>query len=779
MSATEIGSRQQASRLRIGAEIVEIEPRSVIPGRERWHVSSLRGRPGLGSAVEGRLRQQPGVESVRINSRLGSILIVYAPESLDRAIVELMERALESATARPDPRPGDEPARPPAGADRAASRSRWGAGAAVAVGLAAGAASAPMTVWPALLAGGATVAVLRHFGRQSRRSRAAGLAPDRDRRHPARRLLGVNATLRRRVALAGACSVGGKVLDIAPPLFMGWSIAILTTGPIPLLTAIGIAGAAGQVLFVAVAGGLLWTSEAALEYAAGLSWRGIAQDVQHDLHVHGYRHVQELDFEVLDEEHVGRLATILTEDVTQVRLFLNTGTHDLIQLATNLAVIGPLFYLVAPSIAWVAILPVPVLAWISFRYIDDTSAGYADTRRKASAVSSQLVTNLGGIVAIKSFTTEQYEVERIRRLSLSHKESSGATDRKAAALTPSIRVTAVAGWMGVMVAGGTEVLRGRLLPGTYATMINLTQRFLWPIILLGKTVDDYQRAMAATERVLDLIDTPVSPPRSWQTLDLARVEGDVVFDHVAFAYRGRPPALRDLSLRMEPGKTIGIVGSTGAGKTTIIKLLLRFYEVDAGRILLDGVDIRHFDPSDVRRAISLVSQDVFLFEGSIRENIAYGSFDATDAEVVAAARTAEIHDFVESLPDGYGTVVGERGVKLSGGQRQRISVARAILKGSPILILDEATSAVDNETEAAIQHALRRVAVGRTTIIVAHRLSTIRHADRIYVLGDGGVVEQGTHQQLIHRRGVYASMWAVQSGLSARGDRPPEGRLDE
>ena len=250
---------------------------------------------------------------------------------------------------------------------------------------------------------------------------------------------------------------------------------------------------------------------------------------------------------------------------------------------------------------------------------------------------------------------------------------------------------------------------------------------------------------------------------------MAQVNGDIVFEGITFAYRDRTPVVQHLTLKVPAGKTIAIVGATGSGKSTLVKLLLRFYEVTAGRITVDGLDIRDLNPQDLRQAIGLVSQEVFLFHGTVAENIAYGSFDADRDAIVQAAKVAEAHGFIQQLPQGYDTIVGERGQKLSGGQRQRLAIARAVLKNPPILVLDEATSAVDNETEAAIQRSLEAVTRDRTTVAIAHRLSTVRHADRIYVMERGQLVEWGTHDDLIERNGLYAGLWRVQLGL---GDAP-------
>jgi len=323
-----------------------------------------------------------------------------------------------------------------------------------------------------------------------------------------------------------------------------------------------------------------------------------------------------------------------------------------------------------------------------------------------------------------------------------------------------------------MVFGGKLALDGTLAVSLYSVLIFMTQRLLWPLTSLGETFDQYQRAMASTTRVLDLLDTPAQIIDGDNALPATAVQGDVRFDNVKFAYSNGAEVLKGLSIHVPAGETAAIVGATGAGKSTIIKLLLRFYDVIDGSVSLDNHDLRDLKMADLRHAIGLVSQDVFLFHGTVRENIAYGTFAASDAEIIEAANIAEAHEFIIGLPQGYDTIVGERGQKLSGGQRQRISIARAVLKNPPVLILDEATSSVDNETEAAIQRSLEKIAIGRTTIVIAHRLSTVRNADRIFVLENGRLKEQGKHEDLAQGSGIYATLWRVQMGerLPAAGD---------
>jgi ATP-binding cassette subfamily B protein len=317
------------------------------------------------------------------------------------------------------------------------------------------------------------------------------------------------------------------------------------------------------------------------------------------------------------------------------------------------------------------------------------------------------------------------------------------------------------------VVGGRAAIRGDLEIGQFSVLVYMTQRLLWPLTRLGETFDLYQRAMASCRRVFGVMEVQASIQPGRRVLPTP-VRGAVRFDAVRFGYGDGPDVLGGLDLDIAPGETHAIVGSTGAGKSTVVKLLLRLYEPRAGRITVDGEPIEDLTFASLRGAIGFVSQDVFLFQGTVRENLTYGRPEASDEEVVRAASLAEAHAFISALPDGYDTVVGERGQRLSGGQRQRLTLARAILRDPAVLVLDEATSAVDNETEAAIQRSLDAVSADRTTIVIAHRLSTVRHAHRIHVLEAGQVIEAGTHEELLDAGGLYAALWRVQTGEAVR-----------
>jgi ATP-binding cassette subfamily B protein len=527
----------------------------------------------------------------------------------------------------------------------------------------------------------------------------------------------------------------------------------------------GITSVVAQLWVLAILTLLVWGMESAFQYAYQVLWRNLAQTLQHELRVEAYSHVQELEMAYFEDRSTGGLMSILNDDINQLERFLDVGANDIIQVVTTVIVIGAMFFVLAPEVAWMAFLPMPFILWGSIRFQRRIAPLYMAVREHVGILNGQLSNNLGGIATIKSFTAETHEQARISQLSDDYRVSNREAISLSSAFVPLIRMIIVLGFIATLVFGGVLVIRGDLSVGAYSTLVFMTQRLLWPLTRLGQTIDLYQRAMASTTRVLDLLDTESTIQDGTRKLPVDRVQGHVSFEDVSFEYGGHNlPVLHHLSLQVAAGETVALVGPTGSGKTTLVKLLLRFYDIRAGVIRLDGQDIRDLRLVDLRRAIGFVSQDVFLFHGTVRENIAYGSFDASLNEIVGAAKTAEAHAFITELPQGYDTVVGERGQKLSGGQRQRISIARAVLKDPPVLILDEATSSVDNETEAAIQRSMERIIVGRTTIVIAHRLSTVRNADRIFVLERGVLRERGRHEELVIGDGIYASLWRVQTG---------------
>ena len=593
---------------------------------------------------------------------------------------------------------------------------------------------------------------------------------------PLLRLLKYARPFRRNILLATSCSILNKIFDLAPPFIIGAAVDVVVEKQDSIVARIGISDPFMQLVFLGVLTAIIWTFESLFEWLFGVLWRHLAQSIQHETRMDVFNHVQGLDLTWFEDRSTGGLLAVLSDDVNQLERFLDGGANDIIQLTVTAITVITAFFLISPELAWLAMIPVPVVIVGSLWFQKRLEPHYDAMRGKVGDLNAQLANSLGGMATVKSFTAESNELERLRT------ESDGYADRNrraiilSAAFSPLIRVVIMCGFMVTLLYGGWLTLEGDLAVGAFALLVFLTQRLLWPFTRVGAILDLYQRAMASTRRIFELFDVRPTILDGDVALPIDAVKGSVRFDNVHFAYNPKAPVLDGLDLDCPAGQTTAIVGSTGAGKSTIIKMLLRFYDVDpqhSGPVLVDGCDLRTLSVRELRRAISLVSQDVYLFDGTIRENIAYGWPGGDDAlqwsppgdeDLFRASRLAEAHDFICALPDGYDTVVGERGQKLSGGQRQRIAMARAVLKAAPIMVLDEATASVDNETEAAIQRSLKTICDGRTTIVIAHRLSTVRHAHCINVLDAGRVVERGTHDELLSLNGLYATLWRVQTG---------------
>ncbi len=580
-------------------------------------------------------------------------------------------------------------------------------------------------------------------------------------RSPLQSLVQFARPYRRDAIWATVYSVLNKLFDVLPELLIGVAVDVVVNRKASFLARQGLEDPLHQLYTLVAITVVVWVCESFFEYRYALRWRGLAQNVQHELRQAAYSHIQRLPPSWIERERSGRLMAVLNEDVNQIERFLNTGANDLIQVFCSSLMVGAVFFVLTAELAVLALLPVPLILFGAFWFQKRLAPRYAAVREAAATLSSRISNNLFGMATIQAYTAERFEAEQLRVASDGFRERNDDAIRFSAAITPVIRMAILAGFIATMLYGGVLALRGDLGVGSYSALVYLTQRLLWPLTRLADMTDLYNRAMASVARVMAVLDTP-TPAHATRSVP-TDARASLEFENVSLSYGDRP-ALRGVSLSVPAGATVALVGATGGGKSSLLKLLLRFIDVQSGRILLDGVDIATYSPESLRQRIGYVAQDPYLTDGTVADNIAYGDIAPNRERVLSAAREAEVHPFVEALPLGYDSLVGERGTTLSGGQRQRIALARAFYRNPSLLVLDEATSAVDNETEASIQRSLALAARGRTTLVVAHRLSTVRHADAIYVLDDGRVVEHGTHEALIARDGVYASLWRLQTG---------------
>jgi len=553
-----------------------------------------------------------------------------------------------------------------------------------------------------------------------------------------------------------------------PEILIGIAIDVVVNKQSSFVASLGLDSARSQILVLAVLTFFIWAGESLFEYLHLILWRNLSQRLQAEMRQDAYDKVQQQDMAFFESRSSGELISILNDDVNQLERFLDGGANDFIQTFVTIVLVGGVFFYLSPTIALLAFTPIPVIIWGAFFFLRRATPLYADVRAQVGKLATRLANNIGGITTIKAFTAEARESEALAATSEDYVVANRRAIAVSAAFIPVIRMAILAGFLFTFVYGAILALEGQLNVGAYGVLVFLTQRLLWPLTDLAKTIDLYERAMASTRRILGLINTPVRIFDRSHGLSDVSLEGpdkcNLIFENVVFQYPSSNAGLRNFTLKIPAGQTTAMVGATGSGKSTVVKLLLRFYEADEGHITMADVPITELPLNVLRGAIGFVSQEPFLFDGSISDNILYGRPDASEAEVINAAVAAGAWEFVEKLPEGLNTLVGERGVRLSGGQRQRLSLARAIVKDPPMLILDEATSAVDNETEAAIQKSLALISKDRTVLVIAHRLSTIVQADNIVVIQDGQIAESGTHAELLRAGGLYASQWSVQTG---------------
>jgi ATP-binding cassette subfamily B protein len=578
---------------------------------------------------------------------------------------------------------------------------------------------------------------------------------------------------------------------LVPPIIVAAAIdrVVLGSGDPGLLTSAGllppgeIVGETARITFlerlVAIAA-LAYLLRSVTRFASRYLLQSTAQKIQRDLRDDTYDHIQHLSMDFFATHQTGGMMSILNSDINRLEQFLNTEFRQLIRVVATVGGIGIVLWTYSPKLALIALAPVPIIGVASGRFLTWIEPRYKSIRETVARLNTRLENNLGGAPVIKAFNRHGFERERVGDQSQAYHDEKVAALRVRRAFFAALRLLTGVVFVLVLYVGGVDNIRGAegaLTAGSFALFFLYLRRLYSPMRRVGKSANKYQLAKSSAERVFGLlgkeptVTSPENPHRP------AAIDGDVAFDSVTFGYGTDRPVLRGIDLDVPAGTTVGLVGATGAGKSTLAKLVPRFHDVDSGAVCVDGVDVREYDLAALREEIAVVEQTPYLFSGTVAENIAYGDRAALDAErsdgdaarerVIEAATAAEAHGFISDLPDGYDTLVGERGIKLSGGQRQRVAIARALLNDPAIIVLDEATSDVDTETEEAIQESVDRLIADRTAFVIAHRLSTIQDADRIVVLEEGEVVESGTHADLLGADGDYAALWRAQSDGTA------------
>ena len=505
----------------------------------------------------------------------------------------------------------------------------------------------------------------------------------------------------------------------------------------------------------------LYTVRMLLRYFVQFYGHMVGVGMQAQMRSDMFNKLETLPYSFYDEHETGKIMSRMTNDLMDVSELAHHGPENL--LISGIMIVGSFVYLCTISVPLTLIIfaCVPIMVVVSLFCRKRMRDAFAESRKSIAVINAALESSISGIRVTKAFTNADKEAEKFEKGNAQFVEARKKAYRAMAQFFSSTSFITDVFNVVVMLAGGLFMYAGKINFGDYSAFIVSVNQFIGPVTTLINFMEQYQNGVTGFERFLEIMDEQPEQ-ESPNARDLQNVQGEITLDHVSFSYDNSKEVLKDVSLNIKKGETLALVGPSGGGKTTICHLIPAFYRATGGRILIDGTDINDVTFKSLRRSIGIVQQDVFLFNGSIKENILYGRLDATDGEVIEAAKRANIHDYVMTLPDGYDTQIGERGVKLSGGQKQRLSIARVFLKNPAILILDEATSALDNTTEILIQQALDELCKGRTTLVVAHRLSTIKNADEICVIANGQITEMGTHEALMEKGGVYHDLYSLQ-----------------
>ncbi|SIR51191.1 ATP-binding cassette, subfamily B [Paenibacillus macquariensis] len=548
-----------------------------------------------------------------------------------------------------------------------------------------------------------------------------------------------------------ACAVIAGLLELAFPLAISSFIDDLLPS-----------GNWSLIVWACVALLAIYALNTILNYVVTYWGHMLGINIETDMRRKMFGHVQKLSFRFFDNHKTGHLMGRITNDLNDIGELAHHGPEDVFIAIMTLIGSFSLMAYINLELALITFIIVPFMAWLVIFFGRKMTATYRNLFGEVGNFNARIEDNVGGIRVVQSFANERHE-EQLFAVDNQNYRTTKLLAYKTMAKSISIsymmmRLITIF----VMVCGAWFFIQGKLDLGEFMAFILLSNIFFRPIEKINAVIESYPKGIAGFKRYLEIIDTEPDIADSPDAITVDRVKGNIHFDHITFGYDTGRPILSQIDLTIKTGETIAFVGPSGAGKTTICSLLPRFYDVDEGSITIDGIDIRDFKLESLRKHIGIVQQDVFLFSGTIRENIAYGDLQATEEQIWEAARRASLAELIRNQPDGLDTVIGERGVKLSGGQKQRLSIARMFLKNPPILILDEATSALDTETESAIQQSLAELSVGRTTLVIAHRLSTIRHADRIVVVNEHGIAEQGKHDELLATGGIYSRLNQLQ-----------------
>ncbi len=567
------------------------------------------------------------------------------------------------------------------------------------------------------------------------------------------------------IILATCYSIINKVLDLFPPLLIGLAVDTIVKADKSVLGQLGDFTQYQQLWIIAIFTVFIWVWESIFEYLFTVKWKFIAQVIQHKLRMDSFGHLLKMDHKYFESQNSGQLISIINDDVNQLERFLDGGINDLIQVTVTVLVIGALYFVKSPVLASLSFLSMPLIIYGGIWFQQFLAPRYREVRNKVGLLTSELNNNLQGMNTIKSFAREKESFEQLDRFSMEYFKANEKAIYVSSMFTPLIRMLVMFGFLTTLLVGGHLTLSGQMEVGTFSVLIIMIQRLLWPLTRLGQTLDLFQRSMASVYRIFNLLNTSYELKSGSINLEKSEIKGQIEFKNISFEYSDHQPILKNFNLKIDAGLSLGIVGSTGSGKSTMIKILQRFYDPKLGEVLLDDVNIKKLNLNSLRSAISVVSQDVYLFHGTLLENLKFANPQASESQIIEACKLACIHEFILTLPDKYNTIVGERGQRLSGGQKQRVSIARMLLADSPIVVLDEATSAVDNITEAELQLNLNQILKDKTTIVIAHRLSTVINCHRVIVLEDGQIIEDGIHKNLIQQKGIYQRLWNLQTGV--------------